>query len=171
MNPLKPFDENQGKGIQIFADIVISDVWTISFLIDDPKKSILYHLQNGRQDGLWQQTCFEFFLQKEGDLGYWEFNFSPASAWNIYRFESYRHPQPPKKSDDFLVQNIQFDGEKLVIELKPQLSFEKGQFFKIGFSAVIESKDKTKSFWALTHSQEKPDFHWSESFSQKCEVL
>jgi len=39
-----------------------------------------------RQDGLWEDTCFEFFLAIRGSAPYWEFNLSPAGHWNVYRF-------------------------------------------------------------------------------------
>lgn len=42
-------------------------------------------------DRLWQNTCCEAFLQAPAiSAGYYEFNFSPSSAWAAYRFEAYR---------------------------------------------------------------------------------
>ena len=43
-----------------------------------------------RRDGLWEATCFEFFLAAPGTPAYWEFNLSPAGHWNVYRFADYR---------------------------------------------------------------------------------
>ena len=31
--------------------------------------------------------------------------------------------------------------------------------WQLGLSAVLEEKDGTKSYWALAHSADKPDFH------------
>jgi hypothetical protein len=31
--------------------------------------------------------------------------------------------------------------------------------WELGLSAVLEEKDGTKSYWALAHPREKPDFH------------
>ncbi|MFZ2088671.1 MAG: DOMON-like domain-containing protein, partial [Desulfobaccales bacterium] len=43
-----------------------------------------------RRDGLWQETCLEFFFGQKSDPGYWEVNLSPAGHWNVYRFAAYR---------------------------------------------------------------------------------
>ena len=43
-----------------------------------------------RRHGLWEGTCFEFFLGVKDSPGYWEFNLSPAGHWNVYRFAGYR---------------------------------------------------------------------------------
>ena len=43
-----------------------------------------------RRHGLWEETCFEFFLGVKDSPGYWEFNLSPAGHWNVYRFAGYR---------------------------------------------------------------------------------
>jgi hypothetical protein len=40
-----------------------------------------------RSDGLWQDTCFEMFVQPSGGAAYAEFNFSPSEAWAAYGFE------------------------------------------------------------------------------------
>ncbi len=34
-----------------------------------------------------------------------------------------------------------------------------GEPWQLGLSAVLEEKDGTKSYWALAHGGEKPDFH------------
>ena len=44
----------------------------------------------GRLDGLWHETCLEFFLAPPDSPRYWEFNLSPAGHWNVYRFRDYR---------------------------------------------------------------------------------
>ena len=43
-----------------------------------------------RKHGLWEETCFEFFLAVKNLPHYWEFNLSPAGHWNGYRFTAYR---------------------------------------------------------------------------------
>jgi hypothetical protein len=41
----------------------------------------------------------------------------------------------------------------------------------IGLSAVIETVGGAKSWWALNHPSDKPDFHHPESFALKSPVL
>ncbi|HEV8712545.1 MAG TPA: hypothetical protein VGX03_06930, partial [Candidatus Binatia bacterium] len=47
-----------------------------------------------RADGLWQHTCFEAFIRREGEPGYYEFNFAPSGAWAAYAFSRYRDGTP-----------------------------------------------------------------------------
>jgi len=35
---------------------------------------------------------------------------------------------------------------------------------RVGLSAVIEESDGTKSYWALAHGSDKPDFHDPDCF-------
>ena len=45
----------------------------------------------GRADGLWQETCFELFIQGESEeTGYVELNLSPSEQWAAYDFAAYR---------------------------------------------------------------------------------
>ena len=39
--------------------------------------------------------------------------------------------------------------------------------WELGLSAVLEEKDGTKSYWALAHPAEKPDFHAPDCFVAK----
>jgi len=115
-----------------------------------------------RTDDLWKSTCFEAFVGRRGEPGYWEFNFSPAKqSWNCYRFESYRAPQPPHPSKNFELIEIRIEGGLLhcVLESKVHLVD-----LECSLSAVIRNKAGV-SYWALTHATDKPDFHKRESFS------
>ena len=39
------------------------------------------------------------------------------------------------------------------------IAVDAGREWELGLSAVLEEKDGTKSYWALAHSSEQPDFH------------
>src|SRR5215470_8573687 len=43
-----------------------------------------------RTDELWRHTCFEAFLGRSSNAGYYEFNFAPSTQWAAYRFSGYR---------------------------------------------------------------------------------
>ena len=47
-----------------------------------------------RAEQLWQHTCCEMFVARNGSPAYHEFNFSPSGEWNAYRFAGYRSPTP-----------------------------------------------------------------------------
>jgi hypothetical protein len=36
--------------------------------------------------------------------------------------------------------------------------------WELGLSVVLEERDGTKSYWALAHPSEKPDFHHPDCF-------
>jgi hypothetical protein len=43
-----------------------------------------------RAQRLWQHTCCEIFVAREGSPAYHEFNFSPSGEWAAYAFRRYR---------------------------------------------------------------------------------
>ena len=113
----------------------------------------------GRADGLWQTTCFELFVRPGEGAGYVEFNLSPSERWNVYDFTSRRKgmreramPREPectmRKGTDMAI----FDAAIPAAGLPPLP-------WRCGFTAVLEEEGGTKSYWALAHSGDAPDFH------------
>jgi hypothetical protein len=140
----------------------------------------------GRQDGLWQTTCFELFVSKgalpqgEGWVGvsgadgvrdhsvcgpllsagaYSEFNCSPSERWAAYDFTGYRTGMAarpvtrapvitPRRGGDVL-----FCDVAIPVETLPPLPW------RYGPAAVLEEAGGVKSYWAIAHPPEKPDFH------------
>ena len=126
----------------------------------------------GRKDELWKMTCFELFLAMKGQPEYWEFNLSPSGDWNIYRMDAYRRlgfreeasiPRLPftvRPEEGALHLNA-------LIDLTPIL--EAGQFLEFGIAAVIQTKDRNETYWALSHPAPEPDFHLRKSFNFEME--
>jgi hypothetical protein len=116
-----------------------------------------------REDGLWQTTCFEAFLQPVGQADYYEFNFSFKPAWNCYEFKKYRDPQPPRPSEAFALKDFAWDAQKkaLTVQLENKTPYST---FRASLTAVIETSDRRKHYWATHHSESKPDFHAANSF-------
>lgn len=122
-----------------------------------------------RQNGLWEKTCFEVFLKPTNGAAYWEFNFSPARNWAAYHFTSYRTGRTDEvrvsdvviraldASRDFAQWDVTADLSQ-VTELKSQKNLS------VGLTSVIQTQDGQKTYWALSHSGEKPDFHREEGF-------
>ena len=112
----------------------------------------------GRADGLWQTTCFEAFLSS-GDR-YWEFNFSPSGQWAAYRFEGYRAGQADavETAAPHPVEIGHAGAEMEALFERPEGAV------RMAISAVIETTDGEKSYWALSHPSDKPDFHHPDSF-------
>lgn len=122
-----------------------------------------------RRDGLWEETCFEFFLAAENSSRYREFNLSPARHWNIYRFADYREgmeeeavydsfPFRVERGPDALSLAVEFDLSRIVPADRP---------LEIGVSTVMKFRSGETVYWALTHPGPGADFHRREGFILK----
>jgi hypothetical protein len=118
-----------------------------------------------RADELWKSTCYETFFGVQGQKGYWELNLSPSKQrWNLYSFDSYRSPQPPRPSMDLELIEVTVGEISLscVLQAKqilPQLD--------VSLCAVVRYESGV-GYYALHHPAENPDFHQRESFNLKC---
>lgn len=112
-----------------------------------------------RTDKLWQSTCFEAFIGGVGD-SYTELNFSPSGAWAAYAFESYREGM---RELDLTMPSIRFDGATLAATV----ALPSPPDTALGLSAIIETTDGAKSYWALAHPPGAPDFHDRHCFVAK----
>lgn len=122
----------------------------------------------GFADGLWEHTCFEAFMAREGSDGYRELNFSPSGQWASYTFRSYRKrcDEPVPSAAPTIRVRCHHDGVELAAQLNPAaLGYGMdSERTRLGLSAVIESIDGAKSYWALRHPHARPDFHHAEAF-------
>jgi hypothetical protein len=128
------------------------------FVIPEPAEPV-------RANELWKTTCFEAFLSPFGGCSYREWNFAPSGRWAAYDFTDYREGmaeadviQPPYIR---LEDNFTWWGVGASIAVPADIKWE------LGLSAVIEENDGTKSYWALAHAAEKPDFHARDCFVTK----
>jgi hypothetical protein len=118
-----------------------------------------------RIDELWRTTCFEAFLAQAGAESYREWNFAPRGNWAAYDFTAYRAgmtraevQSPPyiRMEDNFTWWTV---GATIAVDADKR--------WELALSAVLEEKDGTKSYWALAHPPEKPDFHARDCFVAK----
>ncbi|WP_372654284.1 hypothetical protein [Halobacteriovorax sp.] len=121
-----------------------------------PKKNELK-----REIGLWETTCFEFFLLNDFDKSYYEFNFSPSGKWNCFFF---KNQGDPLKEAECRVNNFECITEENNFEMRIELdmtslgqSFRRVDEFKMNLTTVIDSD--SLSYWALEHGKERPNFH------------
>ncbi len=118
-----------------------------------------------RRDGLWQATCFEFFVAVSGSPQYWEVNLSPAGDWNVYAFTDYRH----EMHEEVALAALPFTVHRQPESYRLELDFPLAQLIAldrpidVGVSAVLE-KNGHRTFYSLTHCSSQPDFHQRESF-------
>ena len=125
----------------------------------DTEQLVLPQLPRGRADGLWRSTCCELFV--ETAAGYREYNFSPSGAWAAYDFASYREGMRPGELEHAPEITGDDTGDSFILDAVIDLEGD-GRF---GLSAVIEERSGTKSYWALAHPPDKPDFHHEACFA------
>lgn len=107
-----------------------------------------------RADGLWHTTCFELFVKPRDGSGYFEFNFSPSTAWAAYRLDDYRAGMADLPLAPPWIERVGND-----VRVTVDLSGLPDGGWLVALSAVIEEKDGTRSYWALKHPPGAPDFH------------
>lgn len=122
----------------------------------------------GRQDELWKHTCCEVFGQR-AEGGYAEFNLSPSGAWAAYAFEGYREGMV---NLEVSAPNITCRPTEGGFELTAILWWsEWPHVAALGLSVVVERSDGVKTYWALAHPSDKPDFHHPDSFTLRSPAL
>lgn len=118
-----------------------------------------------RREGLWQHSCFEAFLRLPGEEGYCEFNLAPSGEWAAYGFSGYRRDMAKAEIPPPLI-TVRQSPRQLWAEtwlVVPEAYG--GAAWRLGLSAVLEEIEGTRSYWALTHPAERPDFHHPDCFA------
>jgi hypothetical protein len=117
-----------------------------------------------RTDLLWQHTCFEAFIKPQPGTAYTELNASPSSGWALYSFSSFRE-EMTEAPDAIQISPIDVKIAPGSLILATSIRGLEHTFdWRIALSAIIEEKSGRKSFWALKHPPEKPDFHHDDCF-------
>lgn len=116
-----------------------------------------------RVDGLWKTSCFEAFLQKEGDAAYREWNFAPSGDWAAYDFKARRDGM--EQADIAAPPYIRTEDNFTWWALGATVALDTGHRWRLGLSAVLEEADGTLSHWALRHADGPPDFHHPDCFA------
>ena len=119
-----------------------------------------------RRHGLWEETCFEFFLGVKDSPRYWEFNLSPAGHWNVYRFAGYRQGMAEETALTSLAVSLRHGSDSLqvALELDVEKIVEADQPLMVGIAAVIKLAGNGLTYWALIHPGPAADFHRRDSF-------
>lgn len=127
--------------------------------------------QTERMDNLWENTCFELFLGEPDKEQYCEFNFSPSGNWAAYSFRRYREGMASLALAQAPEIFMDFSDSHVALEVTfglPDVWIENA--LDANLSAIIETQNGEKSFWALAHPAAKPDFHHRDGFTLKMEA-
>ena len=123
---------------------------------------------SGEAEGLWKHTCFEAFIAVVEEPPYHEFNFSPSGQWAVYAFDDYRIPKAWRVDSPPAMRYVRTDDRlsmEVVLSHKDLPDNPRHQTYRLGLTAVIESKQGELSYWALCHPAGKPDFHHRTGFT------
>ncbi len=123
-------------------------------------------LPAGQADGLWQHTCCEAFVAAVGGSGYREFNFSPSGQWAAYAFADYRmrdHAFQPACAPELSL-SILAGSFRLNALVRPEL-LPIAEEIELSLTLVLEATNGSKTYWALKHAADQPDFHLRQSFA------
>jgi hypothetical protein len=149
----------QRAGLRLRVEYILSGELS-TLLIPEPTP------QRQRRDGLWRSTCFELFVAPKAASRYLEINVSPSGDWNAYTFSAYREGLAPLAVTDLVSQCARRDPDTLqlgfTLELPPSQSCDAE--LDVAVTAVLEHGGETRSYWALVHNGDRPDFHNRDSF-------
>jgi hypothetical protein len=119
-----------------------------------------------RKFGLWEHTCFEFFIGAPGEPNYWEFNLSPSGDWNVFGLEDYRQGLRAESTFTELPFKIDLQVDTLSLSGAWDLSkiIPAECELAIAIATVVKFDRDEISYWALTHKGTEPNFHLRDSF-------
>jgi len=124
---------------------------------------------------LWEHTCFELFIAREGGPAYHELNLAPSREWALYAFRAYRERDPTPRHRQGVTPEVSMHHGDTHVELEARLSLPavssayEDACLRIGLSAVVETTEGALSYWALRHPRHKPDFHHPDAFALRLE--
>lgn len=119
-----------------------------------------------RVDRLWENTCFELFVRTPNTRRYREFDFSPSTCWAAYAFDDYRTGMtdlPLRSAPRIACRRGVGTLELDVLVCLGELDARDQNGLRIGLAAVIEDRQGGKSYWALAHPNDAPDFHRADA--------
>jgi hypothetical protein len=133
---------------------------------DLPRVALPPPARGVRTDRLWEHTCFEAFVGFEGHEHYVEINFSPSTAWAAYAFDGYRLGMRTLPLEQPPVVEVAREARALTVTGSVDLAAlpDARSPWRVGLTAVVESADGARSYWALRHAEKTPDFHRAAGF-------
>jgi hypothetical protein len=152
--------DRRGSDLQVFYRLT-GAVETIAL----PSFEVWDSVAFARRMGLWEMTCFEFFLGVPGREDYWEVNLSPAGYWNVFRLDGYRSGLREEQGIKGLRMVSGFESGfclQTVVDLNG-LGIGDCEI-ELSVTAVIAEVSGAMSYWALCHGGREADFHLRDSF-------
>ena len=123
--------------------------------------------QSQRAERLWEHTCFEAFVACGTGARYFELNFSPSSEWAAYEFDGYRQGMRPlglTRPPDVTVTSTPNELHVTATAAIRELAGAPWPW-RVGLTAVVEDGVGGRTYLALRHPRNNPDFHDAASFA------
>lgn len=120
-----------------------------------------------RRDELWKTTCFELFLKEPGSHSYTEWNLSPSEGWNAYDFAGYRDGMSERPVSGAPDCTMRPGKAFAVFDAAIPARMIAGGEQEMGITCVLEEEGGVKSFWAMKHAKDQPDFHDPACFAAR----
>ena len=124
---------------------------------------------------LWEHTCFELFIAREGGPAYHELNVAPSREWALYAFRAYRDRAATPGHRRGATPDVSVHHGDSHVEIETRLSLPDvspayaAACLRVGLSAVVETTEGALSYWAIRHPRDKPDFHHPDAFALRLE--
>ena len=122
----------------------------------------------GRRDRLWEHTCCEAFVGNAAADAYLEVNLAPSEDWALWAFDGYRAGMRAAACDAPRMRVLRMPRE-LRIDAIVDAGAIAGVLgpppWAVGLAAVVEEQDGRRSYFALAHAAERPDFHARASWT------
>ena len=124
----------------------------------------------GRADELWRTTCFELFLRPDGDEAYCEFNLSPSERWAAYDFSAPRVGMRDRAFEREPDCTMRLGSSFAIFDAAIPVGSLPSEPCAMNLTCVLEEENGIKSFWALRHTTDQPDFHDPACFTARLDA-
>lgn len=147
---------------RIEARVVAIDAqWLrLRWRIDGPERLVVPAFAGkGRADELWKTTCFEFFVRPSDGMAYVELNLSSSERWNAYDFSGYREGMAERGMPHEPVCTMRRGQSMAIFDAAVPVEGLPALPWATSFACVIEEEGGHRSYWAMAHCGDRPDFH------------
>ena len=161
---LKPYSKRDDNSAIEFDVARSGEVLSLSFGLSGGGAFQGQTKIRSRVTGLWEDTCFEFFLANGSELGYAEFNFSPPGDWQVFRFSDYRSARQVDSSwlpHDFSRREETPPAQRFTFSMR-SITGIWPEYPLLQAAAVIRQREEIH-YYTLSHDV-TPDFHLRDHF-------
>jgi len=124
----------------------------------------------GRRDRLWEHTCCEAFVGASAGTAYLELNLAPSGDWALWAFDDYRAGMRAAATVGAPRLRVLRGASEVRVDAQLDAAVLSGFLgaapYHVGLTAVVEERTGGRSFFALRHTSDHPDFHARGSWTR-----